>query len=106
MASSVVRDGEDNARLIFPNNAHDPSNLRLAWAVQRAVLQSTGAVDRGVQRARFMGVLRGQNRPAILVEGGYLSNPDEARKIADPVYRQRLAEGVASAIRSFAEERN
>jgi N-acetylmuramoyl-L-alanine amidase len=43
-------------------------------------------------------VLRGQERPAILVEGGYLSNPNEARLIADPAYRQKLAEAVARAL--------
>ena len=64
----------------------------------RRLLAATGAADRGVKRARFMGVLRGQNRPAILVEGGYLSNPEEARKIGTPAYRQKLAEAVASAL--------
>jgi N-acetylmuramoyl-L-alanine amidase len=43
-------------------------------------------------------VLRNQNRPAVLVEGGYLSNPEEARKIATPEYRQILAEAVARAL--------
>ena len=64
----------------------------------RSLLAATGAADRGVKRARFMGVLRGQNRPAILVEGGYLSNPEEARKIGTPAYRQKLAEAVAGAL--------
>jgi N-acetylmuramoyl-L-alanine amidase len=51
-----------------------------------------------VRRARFLGVLQGQNRPAVLVEGGYLSNPNEARQIADPAYRQKLAEALAQAL--------
>ena len=55
--------------------------------------------DRGVRRSRFMGVLRGQNRPAILIEGGYLSNPHEAEKIESPEYRQKLAEAVADALK-------
>jgi N-acetylmuramoyl-L-alanine amidase len=55
--------------------------------------------DRGVRRARFIGVLRGQNRPAILIEAGYLSNPAEARLIESPEYRQKLAEAVAEALR-------
>jgi N-acetylmuramoyl-L-alanine amidase len=45
-----------------------------------------------------MGVLRGQNRPAVLIEAGYLSNPAEARKIATAEYRQRLAEAVAQGL--------
>ncbi|HAM73625.1 MAG TPA: hypothetical protein DCM86_18485 [Verrucomicrobiales bacterium] len=101
MPSTFVRDGEDNPRLAFPNNAHDRENLQLAWRIHRAVLNTTHATDRGVQRARFLGVLRGQGRPAVLVEGGYLSNPEESRRIADPQYRQRLAEGVADAVREL-----
>jgi N-acetylmuramoyl-L-alanine amidase len=65
--------------------------------VQRSILK-VGARDRGVCRARFMKVLRLQNRPAILVEGGFLSNPREARHIQDPAYRQKLAEAVAAAL--------
>jgi N-acetylmuramoyl-L-alanine amidase len=46
-----------------------------------------------------MTVLRGQNRPAVLIEAGYLSNPVEARRIAIPEYRQLLAEAVAQGLR-------
>jgi N-acetylmuramoyl-L-alanine amidase len=45
-----------------------------------------------------MTVLQGQNRPAVLLEGGYLSNPDEARLITSAEYRQKLAEAVANAL--------
>ena len=103
MISSVVREGEDNPRLSFPNNHFDPSNTLLAWLIQRAVVQSSGAYDRGVQRARFMGVLRGQKRPAVLVEGGYLSHLEESRRISEAGYRQKLAEGVAKGIEQFFE---
>jgi N-acetylmuramoyl-L-alanine amidase len=43
-------------------------------------------------------VLRGQQRPAVLIEGGYLSNPQEARLIAEPQYRQKLADAVAQGL--------
>jgi N-acetylmuramoyl-L-alanine amidase len=82
----------------FPNNAWDEANLRWAVRVHRALLTVNGGSDRGVRRARFLGVLRGQNCPAVLVEGGYLSNPAEARKISDPAYRQQLAEALAKAL--------
>lgn len=89
---------EDNPALVFPNNRFDADNLRFAMRVQRSILKISGAHDRGVGRARFMTVLRLQNCPAILVEGGYLSNPREARHIEDPAYRQKLAEAVAAAL--------
>lgn len=98
MPSSVTRGYGDDAGLAFANNAFDAENLQVASRVHRALLQVNGRLDRGVRRARYLGVLRGQNRPAILVEGGYLSNPREARRIAEPAYRQRLAEAVAQAL--------
>jgi N-acetylmuramoyl-L-alanine amidase len=98
MASSVTRGYEDDPALIFPNNAFDAENVQLAAWVHQALLRVNGRNDRGVRRARYLSVLRAQNRPAILVEGGYLSNPLEARRIADPAYRQRMAEAVAKAL--------
>ncbi len=98
MPSSLVRDYEDDVRQVFPNNSFDAQNLQYACLLHRALLQRTQAADHGVRRARFMGVLRGQRRPAVLIEGGYLSNPAEARRIASAVYRQALAEAVARAL--------
>jgi len=98
LPSNLVREYEDDPRESHPNNGFDDQNLLLASRLHRSMLRATGAVDRGVRRARFMTVLQGQNRPAVLIEGGYLSNPDEARRIATPEYRQALAEGVARAL--------
>jgi len=102
MSSSLIRGFEDDLRLTFPNNSFDAQNLQLACGVHRALLRVNGNHDRGVRRARFPGVLRGQQRPAILIEGGYLSNPREARLISEPGYRQKLAEAVAKGIEEVA----
>jgi N-acetylmuramoyl-L-alanine amidase len=106
MFSSVTRGFGDDPSQSFPNNAFDGQNLQLAFRVHRALLLASGDRDRGVRRARYLGVLRGQNRPAILIEGGFLSNPQEARHIADPAYRQKLAEGVAKALTSLPKLTN
>jgi len=98
MLSSVTRGFGDDPALVFPNNAFDAQNLQFAFRIHRALLQVNGHRDRGVRRARFLGVLRGQQRPAILVEGGYLSNPREAQLISEAGYRQKLAEAVARAL--------
>jgi N-acetylmuramoyl-L-alanine amidase len=99
MHSTFTRGYEDNPALVFANNAFDGENLQYAMLLHRALLKECGFADRGIRRARFLGVLRGQKRPAVLLEGGYLSNPDEARKIADPEFRQKLAEAVARALK-------
>ena len=98
MNSTLTRGYEDNIALLSPNNAFDSENLQLAMLLHRALLHNTELTDRGVRRARFLSVLRGQNRPSVLIEGGYLSNPDEARRIADPAYREKLAEAVVQAL--------
>ena len=97
MPSTLTRGYEDDPSLVFANNAFDAENLQYALLLHQALLPVVGN-DRGVRHARFLGVLRGQNRPAVLIEGGYLSNPVEARRIADPAYRQDLAEAVAAAL--------
>jgi N-acetylmuramoyl-L-alanine amidase len=97
MPSTITRQYADDPSSRHPNNRFDAENVRLAWRIHRSLLGSVAMKDRGIRRARFMDVLRGQGRPAVLVEGGYLSNPEEARRIATPEYRQRLAVGVAKA---------
>lgn len=99
MPSTLTRNYSDLWSEHFPNNKFDGANLQLAVRLQAALLHATGEEDRGVRRARFMDVLHGHSHPAILIEGGYLSNPREARRIADPEFRQKLAEAVAGALR-------
>ena len=98
LPSNLTREFADDLSLTFPNNAFDEQNFELALLVHRALLRVNGNHDRGVRRARFPGVLRGQHRPAVLIEGGYLSNQREAGLIAEPAYRQRLAAAVAQAL--------
>jgi len=99
--STITRNYTDDPSQSFPNNSFDIQNLQLAACIHRTLVQDTGRPDRGLRRARFLSVLRGQQCPAVLVEGGYLSNPEEARRIEDPEYRQLLACAVARAIESW-----
>ena len=69
----------------------------LADRILRNVIASTGSPGRWV-RPRALYVLRHSRFPAVLCELGFLTNRDEARRIAASSYRQRLAEAVASAI--------
>jgi N-acetylmuramoyl-L-alanine amidase len=98
MTSHVTRNYADEVNVTFPNNEFDVQNLLLAHDMHRAMIRKTGRKDRGIRRARFMTVLRDQKRPAVLLEGGYLSNPEEAKLISTPEYRQKLAEAVVEAL--------
>lgn len=98
MASTLTRNFADPTNVVLPGNARDFENMHLAMRVHRSLLQTVGMPDRGVQRARFMAVLKTQQRPAILVEGGYISDRNEARQIDNAEYRQKLALAVAKAL--------
>jgi N-acetylmuramoyl-L-alanine amidase len=98
MPSTLTRNFNDEPGHIYPNNAFDADNYYFATRIHRALVQTTQRKDRGVRRARFMGILRGQNRPAVLLEGGYLTLPAEARLIGSPEFRQKLAEAVARGL--------
>ena len=50
-----------------------------------------------VEQAGFI-VLKSPDVPSILVETGFISNPEEARKLATPGYRQRMARAIHSGI--------
>lgn len=98
MPSHFTRGSPDRVSTALPNNRHDTRNLQLACRVHSSLLATCGMADRGVRRVRFMTVIKGQKRPAILVEGGYLSNPTEAKKVDSAAYRQKLAQGIANAL--------
>ena len=98
MPSHLTRGHPDRVNTQVANNPWDESSFMLAARVHNQLLLSCRMTDRGVRRVRFMSVIKGQKRPAILVEGGYLSNPTEARKIDAAAYRQKHAEGIAAAL--------
>src|SRR6185436_9917527 len=53
--------------------------------------------DRGVKQAPFR-VLMGATMPAVLVELGFLSNPEEEKKLQDSAYRDQLVDALARAV--------
>ncbi|HLV11545.1 MAG TPA: N-acetylmuramoyl-L-alanine amidase, partial [Trueperaceae bacterium] len=75
-------------------------SLSLAESVQSHLVSATGAKDRGVRTNLFY-VLRTARIPAILVELGFVSNPDEGSRLSDPRYQAVLADGLADGILAF-----
>ena len=56
--------------------------------------------DRGIKRARFA-VLRRTNIPSILVEGGFLSETGEAKRINDPEWRKQFAQSICTGLEGY-----
>jgi N-acetylmuramoyl-L-alanine amidase len=92
----------DNQVDVFnPGNAYDHWNAVLGYAMHRELLRDLKVPDRGLKRGR-RAVLRLAPCPAVLVESGYLTQDAEARKIATPAYRQKIAEAIADGVRAYA----
>ena len=83
-----------------PNNQFNHSNTVLGNQLQRAIVGITRAEDRGLKHARFV-VLRNSAMPAALIECGFLSNAQEAQKLATPSYRETVALGIAQGILNY-----
>ncbi len=61
---------------------------------------NAGLKDRGVKKAPFV-VLIGANMPSILAEISFLTNPEDARQLRDPAYRERIAESLYRGIEKY-----
>ena len=72
----------------------------LAAEVQNAVVLKTGARDRGI-RARHLYVTRHTRLPAILVEGGFITNKLESHLLNEDHYADTLASGIADGIEAW-----
>lgn len=83
-----------------PGNSDDVPSEHLAGSVYHAMVGNSTQVDRGVKHARFA-VIRLATVPAILVEGGFLSNDAEGRLIATPSWRARLASAIVDGIEAY-----
>lgn len=81
-------------------NAQDEHNVALTASIHATVLTRLAAFDRGVKHSRFH-VLRDVKIPAVLVEGGFLSNASEGQKISTSYYRQRLGAAIAQGIQNY-----
>jgi len=79
---------------------HLAESQRFAKLVQGELNQALQLRDRGVKQAPFR-VLRGAAMPAVLVELGFLSNPDEEKKLQDPEYRGALISALARAVQRY-----
>lgn len=74
----------------------------LASIVLAKVLERTGAKSRGVKSENFA-VIRETEMPAILIEGGFLTNQEEMQKIKDPLYIRQLALGIALGVDQYVK---
>jgi N-acetylmuramoyl-L-alanine amidase len=91
---------------IYFHEARDRDRARaskkLASAVLLTMLHETAAASRGIRKGNFH-VVRETEMPAILVEGGFMTNYEERFSLKDRRYLESLARGIARGIEAFFE---
>ncbi|MDQ3702406.1 MAG: N-acetylmuramoyl-L-alanine amidase, partial [Chloroflexota bacterium] len=89
----------------FVSGAQRPPRLvarsrQLAGAINRELVLATGEIDRGTRSANFW-VLGGPRVPAVLVEVGFLTNAEEAARLATPSFQRFAAQGIAAGVARY-----
>lgn len=79
---------------------HNQKSHQLAKDVHRGVMNRVKVVDRGVKYARYY-VIRNTSMPAILVEGGFVSNSNERSRMKTAWFRDAVARGIADGVQRY-----
>jgi N-acetylmuramoyl-L-alanine amidase len=85
-----------------PSNSPKPESQSLAGFIQEALVARTRSVDRGTQAKQFF-VIANVTSPAVLIEGGFITNTDELSKLASEDYRDQLAAAVSDGILRYRD---
>lgn len=85
------------------NKNRSYSSSSLAGCVLKEMLKSSQATNRGVKEGAFR-VIKSTKAPAILVEGGFLTNEGEAAKLSQNAYLQTLASAIAKGIAAYEKK--
>jgi N-acetylmuramoyl-L-alanine amidase len=87
------------------DTTREEHSIALAHFVKESFVRTVGArypvVDLGIKRAPFY-VLLNTGMPSILAEIAFLSNPKDERRLAQSLFRQRVAEALAAGILAYA----
>jgi len=91
----------------FPFFQSSPGSMNvesqsLAAFVQEALVTHTQAVNRGTTTQQFF-VIANVRHPAVLVEGGFLTNADESNKLATGDYRDKIAAAISAGVMRYRD---
>jgi N-acetylmuramoyl-L-alanine amidase len=81
-----------------------PGIKPLAALILHRIMTTTPGENRGTKHATYY-VLRKTRLPAVLVECGFLTNPDDTRRASSKEWRERVARQIAGAILDYRRGR-
>jgi N-acetylmuramoyl-L-alanine amidase len=84
------------------SDSPNPESQNLAGFIQEALVARTRSADRGTQARQFF-VIANVTSPAVLIEGGFLTNKEDISKLASEDYRDQIAAAVADGILRYRD---
>jgi len=89
-----------NSVYMQPGSSVDAQSVALSACIYHSVLGHLREYDRGIKRARFA-VLRLTKVPAVLIEGGFLTERGESKLISNKDWRAKLAGAIGIGIENY-----
>ena len=80
----------------------DVESQSLASFIQEALVARTQAVNRGTRPEQFF-VITNVRHPAVLIEGGFLTNKDDVNKLTNGDYREQIAAAISDGVLRYRE---
>jgi len=90
--NQIIADLEESASISF--------SLDFADIIQKKLVQHTGLDNRGIKQAPFI-VLKGLNMAGVLIEVGFISNPNEEKLLKTPEFREKVAQALSEAVKEY-----
>ncbi len=89
----------------LPGHEFSQCSMALAMALQSSLVEKAEAADGGCRRVRYS-PLNSLRCPAVMVEMGYATNPEEGTRLATEEYQIKLANALADGVEAFARVMN
>lgn len=98
--ASSTNDKGNSGGAFRTGNRTDRENLQLAYQLHKAILAEMDFEDRGVRHSRFKELALAE-MPAAYIEGGFMSNREDAKRIFSESGRSKFAAAIVDGVMSF-----
>ena len=116
LAFRIHADGLDDqsvngASTLYPSAEHINNKIaekskNIASIIQREYIKSTGLADRGtVERNDLVG-FNFTTVPSILLELGFMTNPEEDRKMSDKKFQEKMVDGITNGMIAYYTDKH
>ncbi|EPD49561.1 N-acetylmuramoyl-L-alanine amidase CwlD [Paenisporosarcina sp. HGH0030] len=90
------------AQVFYHRDGHE-GGAAIAKAIQGSIREHIGNTDREALAIKQVYLLKKATVPAVLVETGFLSNPEERKLLTSKDYQEQMAEAIADGIEKYVD---